>query len=143
MRDPLSRRDFSKLASAALSGMVAGALLTGCDPGAKDAKDKAVAAGGAKNACRGLNECKGQGGDGKNGCAGQGTCATTAHHSCGGQNDCKNLGGCGTTPGTNECKGQGGCGVPMSHGDAWDRARVAFEARMKATNKTVGAAPKK
>lgn len=152
MTDSFSRRDFTKLASAALSGMVAGAMLTGCDPGtkdktaakdAKDSKEKLAAATGEKHACRGLNECKGQGADAKNACAGQGTCATVAHHSCGGQNECKNLGGCGTTPGSNECKGQGGCAVPMTHGDAWDRARVAFEARMKAASKTVGPAPKK
>lgn len=153
MSDPLShsvsRRDFGRLASAALTGMVAGSLLTGCDPAnkgtaAKDAKEQPVAAAGGKNACRGLNECKGHGADGKNACAGQGACASaSAKHDCSGQNECKNLGGCGATPGGNECKSKGGCAVPMTHGDSWDRARVAFEARMKAAGKPVGAAPQK
>jgi len=154
MNESLSRRDFSRLASAAFGGVVAGAMLAGCEPSTKTpagpvtAKDQGAKgakpmAAGNKHGCRGLNECKGQGGDGKNTCAGQGTCATVAEHSCGGQNDCKNLGGCGTSPGSNECKGKGGCAVPMTHGDAWDRARVAFEARMKEAKKSVGAPPAK
>ena len=42
----------------------------------------------AKHACKGHNECKGQGGckSGANGCAGK-----------------------------NDCKGQGGCAVPVKH----------------------------
>ncbi len=160
MATPLSRRELGRLASAAFGGVVAGTLLAGCSPqeqkpGSKDGKDGKAAkdakpAGGKDqlardgreiHACRGLNTCKGNGADGKNDCAGQGTCATVDHHSCGGQNTCKHRGGCGTEPGTNECKGKGGCAVPMVHGDAWDRARAAFEGRMKEAKKTIGKAP--
>src|SRR4051812_1376708 len=101
MPSNLSRRDFHKLTSAALGGMLTGAV-AGCssdkkapDAGAKD--DAAGKNGGgdaamvavAIHACRGLNECKGQGLDGKNSCAGQGTCHTAKAHDCATMNDCK------------------------------------------------------
>ena len=134
MGDNLSRRDFHKLTSAALGGLAAGSIL-GCSSGAKEAK----AAATDLHACRGLNACKEKGADGKNACAGQGTCATV-HHSCAGKNDCKGQGGCGDTPGANDCKTKGGCEVPMA-GDMWSRARAKFEERMKQENKQIGAAP--
>jgi hypothetical protein len=156
MNNPVTRRDFTKLASAALSGVMAGAMLAGCEPGPKNGpttgKDKDGTAAPTKDdkartaiaadrhACRGLNECKGTGVDAKNACAGQGACATAAAHSCQGHNDCKGQGGCGETPGANECKGKGGCHVPMS-GEMWAKAREGFEARMKKATRTIGAAP--
>src|SRR4051812_19684615 len=109
----------------------------------KTAPDKTavVATAVAMHACRGLNECKGQGKDGKNVCAGQGTCFTTKHE-CSGQNDCKYQGGCGGTMGTNDCKGKGGCGHLPIPNSAWGKARESFEARMKQAGKMVGQAPK-
>src|SRR5215510_6070483 len=93
----IDRRDFHKLTTAALGGLAAGAML-GC--GKKDEKIKGgdevtQVAAADKHLCRGLNECKGQGKDGKNSCRGQGTCATAKEHACATQNDCKGLGGCG------------------------------------------------
>jgi hypothetical protein len=148
---PLDRRQFQQLLGAALGGLATGASI-GCN-GDKDGGSTAggtptatatgtadVAAKANVHACRGLNECKGQGADGKNACAGQGACATTKHHSCGGMNECKNLGGCGPKAGANECKGQGSCQVPM-HTGAWETARKHFEERMKGKGNTVGPAP--
>ena len=136
MRDSISRRDFHKLTSAALGGMVAGTMI-GCTSEVKEAK----AAPAEPHACRGLNECKGQGADKKNACAGQGTCSTAKEHACGGQNECKHQGGCGEAPGYNDCKTKGGgCAVPMK--DAmWDKARKYFEDQMKKEGKQIGAAP--
>ena len=131
-----TRRDFHKLSAAALSGMMAAGAI-GCGSQAKpttsdsDApSDETDTSTVAKHACRGLNECKGQGAKGTNECAGAGTCATVEHHVCGGHNECKGQGGCGKTPGANECKGKGGCHVPMS-GGMWEKARDLFEERMK------------
>lgn len=150
-RSPLDRRQFHQLMGAAFGGLVAGAS-AGCsdDKGkgaastgssaAADSKPGDVAVKGNIHACRGLNECKGQGADGKNACAGQGICATSKHHSCATQNECKGLGGCGETAGANECKGKGGCSVPMHEG-AWEAARKHFEERMKKASKEVGPAP--
>lgn len=143
-RNPLDRRQFTHLVGAAFGGLVAGSTV-GCGDNPKDgsaaggSSAPADAAAKVVHACRGLNECKGQGADGKNACAGQGTCANVKHHSCGGQNECKNLGGCGTLAGANACKGQGGCAVPLEH--AWDTARKHFEKRMKDAGKTFGDAP--
>lgn len=127
------RREFEKLALAALGGLITGSL-AGC------AGDGGAAAAGEVHACRGLNACKGQGQGGGNACAGQGTCATAKPHECAGNNDCKNQGGCGETPGFNACKGQGGCHVPMS-GTMWESARKVFEEKMKAAGKSFGSAP--
>lgn len=148
---PVDRRRFNHLVGAAFGGLVAGTTL-GCSddkgkgsagggsaPTAAATGSTALAAAGEKHACRGLNECKGQGVDGKNACAGQGICANVKPHTCGGQNECKNLGGCGKEAGANACKGMGGCEVPMTH--AWDTARKNFEKRMTEAKKSFGAAP--
>lgn len=140
----LTRRDFHRLTAAAFGGVLAGAA-AGCGtkeaakdlPTPKAESTAAADAGKAEpHACRGLNSCKSD----KNDCAGRATCATVSHD-CAEMNSCKYLGGCGRNPGANECKGQGGCHVPMSHGDAWDRARKAFEERRKAAGKEFGPAP--
>lgn len=144
----MNRRDFQKLAAAAMGGVLAGATVGCGDKGEKpEAKKpveeapKEVAAVAEKHVCRGLNSCKGQGKDGKNACAGQGTCATAKAHSCHGENECKGQGACGDTPGFNECKGKGGCGVPIKSKSMWNHVREKFEERMKEAGKTVGTAP--
>jgi hypothetical protein len=144
------RRDFHRLTSAALGGLAAGSVL-GCNR----AGDRPAGAAGEGPAagktelvkadvhlCRGLNECKGQGKDGKNECRGQGVCATAKEHTCGGQNDCKNLGGCGEKVGANDCKGQGGCAVPLMD-DAWKTLRERKEAEWKQKDLHAGPAPAK
>ncbi len=135
MSNYLSRRDFHKLTSAALGGIATGSVL-GCNSGTNTAK----AAATDVHACRGLNDCKGQGADSKNSCAGQGTCATAKAHDCAQKNDCKHQGGCGAAPGENDCKQKGSCEVPMQS-DMWEKARARFEQRLKQENKTFGAAP--
>jgi hypothetical protein len=156
-RTGLTRRDFSQLAAAAMSGIVAGSLamnLSGCSQqpmGTTPAKTsggsagtEAKMAGMDMHACAGMNGCKGQGMDAKNACAGQGGCASKAmHHECKGQNACKGQGGCGEMAGENMCKGQGGCAVPMKDATAWQKAREKFEMKMKAAGKEVGPAPAK
>jgi len=152
--EPLNRRDFHKLSAAALGGLLAGTVI-GCsedeskslgklDLGPTKSKTdptKASAAKSPQHACRGLNECKGQGRDHKNNCAGQGSCYTVTHD-CAGKNDCKYQGGCGGENGMNDCKGKGGCGhFPIAEADVWKKAREAFEARMKKLGKAVGKAP--
>jgi hypothetical protein len=154
--ESLDRRRFHQLMGSALGGLVAGASI-GCngDKGGNSAAGTPGAGGSAAaeatgtadaaakmivHACRGLNDCKTKGADGKNACAGQGICATSKHHACASQNECRNLGGCGKIAGANECKGQGGCSVPM-HAGAWETARKHFEERMKKESKTVGPAP--
>ncbi len=124
--NPLDRRDFHRLTAAALSGLATG--LVGCEQKMSTNKTNgaAVASKGDVHLCRGLNDCKGLGKDGKNDCRGQGACTTAKEHACGGQNDCKGLGGCGDTAGANECKGQGGCHVPLMT-DAWDKLRKRKE----------------
>ena len=143
----LNRRDFSLLTMAALGGVIAGC--GGDENATSDASNtptigpgpkEYAALGSALHVCRGLNGCEGQGAGGNNACAGQGECATIAHHECSGQNDCKAEGGCGENPGVNDCSGQGGCAVPlMDH--AWDKARESFEARMNAAGTEFGQAP--
>lgn len=142
-----TRRDFHKLSAAALSGiMAAGTIGCGSQPAPTTTDTSDVPTGGedtstvAKHACRGLNQCKGQGAKGSNECAGAGTCATVEHHICGGHNDCKGQGGCGKTPGANECAGKGGCHVPMS-GGMWTKARELFEERMKEKGVELSPAP--
>jgi hypothetical protein len=139
MRSKLSRREFHKLTSAVLGGMVTGTLL-GCSSEKNPDKKSggAVTVAAAIHACRGLNDCKGQGAGGKNDCAGQGACATVKHE-CAQQNDCKHQGGCGEAPGYNDCKQKGGCAVPMSAG-MWEKARERFEKQMKDQGKQFGAA---
>lgn len=139
----MDRRDFNKLTAAALGGLAAGTTW-GCG-GAKAPPavktDEAVAMADV-HLCRGLNECKGKGKDGKNECRGQGSCATAKEHSCGGQNECKGLGGCGEAVGKNDCKGQGGCHVPLME-SAWDTLRKRKEADWTEKKLEVGQAPAK
>jgi hypothetical protein len=145
--------ELGKFTMAALSGLVAGATMSGCGSSETATNSNKPATDGSgtpvqtasiveMHNCKGLNACKGQGADGKNACAGQGGCAAAAaRHGCKGHNACKGQGGCGEMAGKNECKGQGGCQVPMKDQDAWKKARQEFEARMKAENKPVGPAP--
>jgi len=134
--DDLSRRDFSKLTLAAFGGAIAGAMLG----------DRALHAADTKPApsllqdphiCCGLNTCKGKAKDGKNECAGRGTCATAEAHSCQGENACAGQG----PTGLNACKGQGKCSVPV-RGEAWKKARAGYEVAMKKAGKKFGKAPK-
>lgn len=64
----MTRRNFSKALSAAVAGMAAGAVLV---PRLAKGQTK-----GDKHVCKGMNECKGQGGckTGKNECAGMNEC---------------------------------------------------------------------
>ena len=138
----MNRRDFTKLAAAALGGALAGAKLAAADDKPK-AKDKAKPLLLQEpHVCRGLNTCKGKAKGGKNDCAGMGQCATAKAHTCGGDNDCAGLGGCGEHPGENKCKGMGECHVPLTD-KSWAKARKSFEAAMKKADKKFGAAPKK
>lgn len=147
-RRELDRRDFHKLTTAALGGLAAGSIL-GCGsdkpvapataPGTAAPTPTTVAAV-EKHLCRGLNECKGKGQDGKNSCRGQGSCFTVAKSSCAGQNECKGLGGCGGTEGANECKGKGGCHIPLME-DAWKKVRERKETEWKEKKLESGAAP--
>ena len=110
----MDRRQFNKWMGAAVAGILVGSRVS-----AQETKDEEKA---AKHVCKGLNDCKGQGGcttakndcSGKNDCKGQGGCATVAHHDCSGKNECKGQGGCGGQAGKNDCKGQGGCEVPLN-----------------------------
>jgi hypothetical protein len=141
----MNRRDFQKLAAAAMGGVLAGtAVGCGDKPAPKapvEEKPKEVAVVAELHVCRGLNSCKGQGKDGKNACAGQGTCATAKAHDCGGMNECKGQGACGEKPGDNDCKGMGGCHVPVVSKVMWKQAREHFAEKMKKAGKTIGEAP--
>ncbi len=137
-----NRREFNKLSSAALGGLLAGTM-AGCAPqGGQPVSGPSTASAAEANLCRGLNVCKGKGHDGKNDCAGQGSCATVKEHSCHAQNDCKGQGGCGEKPGENSCKGKGDCSVPLMDG-AWKQVRKKLEEQMKKDGKPIGPAPKK
>jgi hypothetical protein len=140
----MDRREFHKLAAAAVGGLVAGASLAAAQgdekPKKKDPNKPLLLQ--EPNVCRGLNQCKGEGKGGKNDCAGQGACATAKAHTCKGENDCTGLGGCGEHPGENKCKGMGGCAVPLKDA-AWAKARKNFEAAMTKAGKKFGEAPKK
>jgi hypothetical protein len=151
----LTRRDMTRLALAALGGLVTGAL-AGCSGGSttggKAAASAAKDAGGGDkgsrlledpHVCRGINTCKNKGKTGTtNECAGQAHCATVAAHDCNGMNACKGQGGCGEHPGENECKGKGGCEVPLSD-KTWPKARKRFEELMTKAGKKFGDAPPK
>lgn len=134
----LSRRDFGKLALAALAGLSAGATVARADD-KKSTPEKSPLLNDP-HVCRGLNTCKGKGADKKNSCAGTGQCATAAKHACGSQNQCKGQGGCGSRPGENTCKEMGECSVPL-HSSAWKKARARYEELMKAGGKKFGKAP--
>ena len=136
-RNGLTRRQFTAMSLAALSGVAAG-----CQSMQKGSGGGAALLLEEPHVCRGLNTCKDKGQGGANACAGQGACATATAHACAGQNACKGQGGCGEHPGENACKGKGQCAVPLSN-EAWTKARAAFEAQAKAKGMTVGAAPAK
>jgi hypothetical protein len=137
----LNRRDFHRLAAAALGGLLAGTAAAEEEkPKKKDVNKPLLLQ--EPHICRGLNSCKGKGKGGKNDCAGMGNCSTAKAHTCSGDNDCAGLGGCGQHPGENKCKGMGECGVPLSD-KAWATARKSYEAAMKKANKKFGDAPKK
>src|SRR5688572_13546173 len=137
MRRDFDRRDFHRLTAAALGGLAAG--VSGCGERGRPAGDVAVAKADV-HLCRGLNDCKGQGKDGKNDCRGQGTCATAKENTCGGQNDCKGLGGCGGKEGAKEWKGQGGCQVRLMTG-AWETLRKRKEGEWGEKKLEFGSAP--
>lgn len=108
----MTRRTFGGRLSAAVAGIGAAAAATSAL--AADKKGKHV--------CKGMNDCKSQGGGpkgvaGKNECKGHGECATVAKHDCKAMNDCKGQGGCSAgdngCSGKNSCKGKGGCHVPL------------------------------
>ena len=139
----LNRRDFTKLAAAALGGMVAGARRARAEdePKKKDPKKPLLLQ--EPHICRGLNPtCKGEVAGKKNACAGQAHAATVKDHACKGHNDCAGAGGCGEKPGANKCKGMGDCAIPLKD-PAWTKARKNFEAAMTKAGKTFGDAPKK
>lgn len=133
----VSRRDFHVHAAAIMGGLAAGSLL-----GCSSEPNGGTAAAADLHVCRGLNDCKGLGGDGKNSCRGQGTCATIAAHTCAGQNACKGQGGCGAEPALNSCKGEGGCAIPLMDG-AWTTVRERMEADWKKRSVEFAAAPAK
>lgn len=146
----LNPREFARLTAAAISGLMAGTVLSGCGdaktetaaPATTDTTNVSTADAAEMHACKGLNGCEGQGAGDHNTCAGQGGCASVMmHHECKGHNECKGQGGCGEMPGMNACKGQGGCAVPIKDEEAWKKAREKFEEDMKADGKEVGPAP--
>ena len=145
-RSDLNRRQFTKLAMAALGGVLAGAGIVDAakdedkKPKKKDPKKELLLQ--EPHICRGLNTCRNKGKGGKNACAGQGNCFTAPEHTCTGDNACAGLGGCGKTPGENKCKGMGECAVPLSD-KAWTKARKRFEAAAKKAKKKIGKAPPK
>jgi hypothetical protein len=117
----MNRRDFTKVMGAVAAGMLAGSKAFAGE------EKKAAAKAADKHVCKGHNDCKGQGADGKNACKGKGGCASAAaKHDCKGKNDCKGLGGCaGGDAGCaakNSCKGKGGCSVPVKAEHTKDKA---------------------
>ncbi len=160
-----SRREFAKLAAAAVAGLIAGLLLRrggGQRPqeGKPERSNPAPAGGeasmpagppgtemnllvhGEPHVCRGLNTCKALGKDHKNACAGQGACATAEAHACNGLNSCKGQGGCDGTAGINQCRGKGACAVPLKD-EVWRLARSRLEQLAKTKQIKFGAAPAK
>src|SRR5262249_31362828 len=91
LRESTERKIVMKVSHTLLAAAVGG-LLAGCGgaptpPSAPSASppsagSAAAAAPGAKHACKGQNDCKGQGG------------GKSDKHACKGQNDCKGQGGC-------------------------------------------------
>jgi hypothetical protein len=141
-RNNLDRRTFNKLTAAALGGMMTGAA-AGCGGGGDVAENANTDGDTAeKHLCKGLNECKGQGGEGQNDCRGMGACATYEHHECASKNACKGQGGCGQEVGMNECKGEGGCEVPLMDA-AWETVRKRMEEKWNKAGLEFGEAPAK
>jgi len=139
----MDRRNFNKLAAAAVGGLVAGAGLGRADDEAKKKDPSKPLLLQEPHICRGLNaSCKGEVAGKTNDCAGQAHGPTAKEHSCKGENDCAGLGGCGEKPGENSCKGQGGCAVPLKD-TSWKKAREHFEAAMTKAGKKFGEAPAK
>jgi hypothetical protein len=142
----MDRREFHKLAAAAVSGLVAGASLAATatadeKPKKKDPNKPLLLQ--EPHICRGLNPtCKGEHKGKKNDCAGQAYGPTAKEHVCETHNDCAGLGGCGEHPGENRCKGMGECAVPLKDA-AWAKARRNFEAAMTKVGKTFGNVPQK
>ena len=141
-----NRREFQRLAAAALTGLVTGVGVGVAEDKKEEAKKKDVTKPlllQDPHVCRGLNaSCKGEVGGKKNDCAGMSNCATVKAHACHAMNDCAGQGGCGEHPGENKCKAMGECGVPLNT-KAWEKARKSFEAAMKKADKKFGDAPKK
>lgn len=141
-----SRRDFTRLAAAAVGGLVLGASGVFAEDkkeAKKDAKKDGFPWLQEPHICRGLNPtCKGEVGGVKNECAGQAAGPTVKEHKCKGMNDCAGEGGCGEKPGENACKGMGDCAVPLSD-KTWAIARKNYEAAMTKAKKKFGDAPKK
>jgi hypothetical protein len=109
----MDRREFTKVMTAVVAGMVAGSRASAED---KPAGDKHTGAGKGKNECKGKGGCATAEHDcaGKNACKGKGGCdAVASKHGCKGKNECKGKGGCKTKDhecaGKNACKGKGGC----------------------------------
>ena len=141
----LNRREFTKLAAAAMGGLLAGASAIRAaeddKPKPKDPKKPLLLQ--EPHICRGLNPtCKGEYKGKKNDCAGQAYGPTAKEHVCKTHNDCAGLGGCGEHPGENRCKGMGECAVPLKD-KTWEKARKNFEAAMTKAGKKFGDAPKK
>ena len=139
----LNRREFTKFATAAVGGLVAGLSVgrAAQDEAKKNPKKDLLLQ--EPHVCRGLNPaCKGEAKGKKNDCAGMSHGPTVKEHVCKGHNDCAGTGGCGEKPGENECKGMGNCAVPLKD-TAWKRARANFEAAMKKAEKKFGDAPEK
>ena len=119
-KSDLNRREFQRLAGAALGGLVLGAGALNSNLFAKDEEKNPLL--GDAHVCRGINTCKGKGADKKNSCAGTGSCATAEKHGCHKDNACKGQGGCGAHPGENACKAMGECAVPLTDA-SWKKAR--------------------
>jgi len=136
----LSRRDFQRLALAAVSGLVLGAGLQQRNADAAEEDRKSLL--DEPHVCRGLNTCKSLGRKRDNACAGEGKCASARPHQCAAQNGCKGQGGCGAYPGENGCDNKGKCAVPLSN-KAWKKARQHYEEQMTKAGKKFGPAPPK
>ena len=145
----LDRRAFTRLAAAALGGLLAGQALGRADdkkaPIPKKDPNRPMFLQ-EPHICRGLNTCKGKGQGGGNDCAGMGNCAAAPAHVCAGDNDCAGLDGCGgdaPVPGENKCKGLGQGSVPIFDRKIWELARGRFEAQMTKAGRKFGPAPEK
>lgn len=133
-----TRRDFARLALAALTGLAAGSHATASEvQRSGSVKDPLLS---DPHICRGLNTCRGRDVTQHNQCAGTGTCATARYHPCKGHNDCRGQGGCGDVPGANECRGWGACDVPLKP-RVWSVARQRFEKLMKQQRRRFGVPP--
>ena len=102
-KSELNRREFQRLAGAAFGGMLLGAGVLKSSVFAAEEKNPLISA--KDHVCRGLNTCKAKGADGKNTCAGTGSCALAKKHTCHASNDCKGQGGCGAHPGGTYARG--------------------------------------